>query len=448
MMKCLLKLMDVSTEADGSLTLQWTDDRFCFNATGWDNETESDPIRCHCPEAELTSGLCACLKLGGDALVNISDWMWLPNLFILNSAGGEKRSSSGLEQTLMISQGGAITWSTRFTESLATDFSLDLMPFDSQNLTINIGGYQSHGLQLIWADDQKGHVGGNTSKNNSIQRSYEKEKYDKRANAALAPKGWDICSSSAPHGSRSGDGTEACGGAAAPQPCTSDPCLQYLVGLSRNSYSYMFSYIYPSMLLLGISYLALYVDKASPGRPGIHSVTVLTELTLANAQRTQLPPVNDNMWIMSFMNTMLCFHIAIFVEFGIVHYAERQHLNQLLVSQGATASPNGSVFSPGGRRSPISLGVNAGGDRGSLVHALELERAASPPTQRHGEPESWCAEIRQWHRHANKIDTLFQLAMPPCIGVTWLHMMFVVGYSYSYAYFVSTTSTLAVPTTV
>ena len=25
------------------------------------------------------------------------------------------------------------------------------------------------------------------------------------------------------------------------------------------------------------------------------------------------PPVNDKMWIMSFMNTMLMFHIAIFV---------------------------------------------------------------------------------------------------------------------------------------
>jgi hypothetical protein len=67
----------------------------------------------------------------------------------------------------------------------------------------------------------------------------------------------------------------------------------------------MFSYVYPSMLLLGISYLALFVDKSSSGRPGIHSVTILTELTLANSQRAQLPPVNDNMWIMSFMNTML-----------------------------------------------------------------------------------------------------------------------------------------------
>ena len=68
------------------------------------------------------------------------------------------------------------------------------------------------------------------------------------------------------------------------------------------------------------------------------------------------------------------------------------------------------------------------------MHALELERAASPPAHRHGEPDSCCAEMRQWHRHAGKIDWLFRLSMPPCIGVTWLHMMFLVGYSYSYEY--------------
>lgn len=125
-------------------------------------------------------------------------------------------------------------------------------------------------------------------------------------------------------------------------------------------------------MLLGLSYLALFVDKQNPGRPGIHSVTVLTELTLASAQRQQLPPVrlnhrsmprtalrphpvsgreqhgitgsprctfrssqcfccaahraqvNDEMWIMQFQNTILFCHIAIFLEFGVVHYAARQ----------------------------------------------------------------------------------------------------------------------------
>ena len=244
--------------------------------------------QCHCAAHEREAGLCACLRLAGTALDNVSSWMWLPDLFILNSAGGGagQRSKTRLEQTLLISHAGSITWSTRFSESLGTDFSLDLMPFDSQNLTFNIGGYErGHDLQLIWAEDQDGHASGNsTNKNSSTQRSYAREKYDSLANAALAPKGWDICSATAPRG---GSPT-ACGGTAPPQPCAARPCLQYLVGLSRNSYSYMFSYIYPSMLLLGISYLALFVDKGSPGRPGIHSVTVLTELTLANAQRTAL----------------------------------------------------------------------------------------------------------------------------------------------------------------
>lgn len=57
-------------------------------------------------------------------------------------------------------------------------------------------------------------------------------------------------------------------------------------------------------------------------------MTVLTELTLASAQRQQLPPVNDEMWIMQFQNTILVCHILIFLEFGVVHYAARQMSRQ------------------------------------------------------------------------------------------------------------------------
>ena len=92
--------------------------------------------------------------------------MWLPDVFILNSAndGARQRSKTQLEQTLMISQAGSVTWSTRFVESLATDFSLDLMPFDSQNLTLNVGGFESgHSLHALFCisahvDTHLGHI--------------------------------------------------------------------------------------------------------------------------------------------------------------------------------------------------------------------------------------------------------------------------------------------------
>ena len=72
------------------MTLRWKDERFCFNATGWDNETTSlsapghPPAAhprvaseggCHCDSGEREAGLCACLRFGGDALVNASSWM-------------------------------------------------------------------------------------------------------------------------------------------------------------------------------------------------------------------------------------------------------------------------------------------------------------------------------------------------------------------------------------
>lgn len=68
-------------------------------------------------------------------------------------------------------------------------------------------------------------------------------------------------------------------------------------------------------MLLGLSYLALFVDKQNPGRPGIHSVTVLTELTLASAQRQQLPPVGNHELSISF-GPMLTVLAVRYIEVG------------------------------------------------------------------------------------------------------------------------------------
>ena len=42
--------------------------------------------------------------------------------------------------------------------------------------------------------------------------------------------------------------------------------------------------------------------------------------------------------------------VLIVLEFGVVHYAERRRLNELLVAQGAASTPGGTALTPSGKR--------------------------------------------------------------------------------------------------
>jgi hypothetical protein len=50
----------------------------------------------------------------------------------------------------------------------------------------------------------------------------------------------------------------------------------------------------------------------------------LTHLTIDSSIRSQLPSISDDTWITTFQSGVLYFHVTIFVEFCIVHYAYRQ----------------------------------------------------------------------------------------------------------------------------
>ena len=84
------------------------------------------------------------------------------------------------------------------------------------------------------------------------------------------------------------------------------------------------AYILPSGLLVFISYMGLFIGNHNPGRPGVHAVTILTHLTIDASIRAQLPSISDSTWISDYQSTVLNFHVAIFVEFCVVHYAYRQ----------------------------------------------------------------------------------------------------------------------------
>lgn len=66
------------------------------------------------------------------------------------------------------------------------------------------------------------------------------------------------------------------------------------------------------------------------------------------------------------------------------------------------------------------------------VHALEVEEASQ--TALGSSDDTCCKPLWLWHRHAGKIDWIFRIVMPPSVGVFWLQMMFLAGYTYSYEY--------------
>jgi hypothetical protein len=77
------------------------------------------------------------------------------------------------------------------------------------------------------------------------------------------------------------------------------PQRQFCFGqvLKRQTHSWVFGAILPSVILCMISYLGLYIARDNPGRPGVHCVTILAHFTLDSSMRTQIPHVGKNMWI-------------------------------------------------------------------------------------------------------------------------------------------------------
>jgi hypothetical protein len=301
--------------ADGTLILQWSDDRLCFNSEGWlpsnvpgcscDVASRAPVCDCCCGDGAAGTS-CSCLQLQGDKMANMSDVMWFPDVFVSNTLSANPARVDMREQRLTVSSDGHVTLRRRFIDRVNCHLKLRDMPFDHQRLAVQVGSFGG-AIDLRWIE-------GSTS-TESLQREHGYA-------ASGVPQGWRTCSEEdhCVHGSSVGLGQHE---------CFSEEgrvhCLQY-VDIRRYAYPYVFDYIFPAVLLVLISYLALFVEKSNPGRPGIHSVTVLTELTLASAQRKQLPPVKDEMWIIQFQNMMLMFHVLIFVEYGVVHYAERQKI--------------------------------------------------------------------------------------------------------------------------
>jgi hypothetical protein len=128
-----------SFEGDGELRLQWYDERLCFNSSLWNPTPDKD---CRCPKSDKD---CRCVVLRGQDMGNFTSWMWVPSsaakaLELRGDAGaGGGHSYSHVEQRLVVSSDGNVTWHRRFVEEFEAEFDETKMPFDQQILSIRIG---------------------------------------------------------------------------------------------------------------------------------------------------------------------------------------------------------------------------------------------------------------------------------------------------------------------
>lgn len=327
----------------------------------------------------------------------MSRWMWIPDVSV--KALGLRGALGHQEQRLTISMNGDITWHRRFVDKFETRLDFERMPFDNQTLTIDVGTFATGAepvTSLRW-------------------RTATDEAYSMRTSETQMPTSWIVCGSITKDG-KTRTGLEC--GAGLGEDRNGNTLSAHLL-IERNYDSYFYDYIYPSCMLMFLSYAALFIDKQNPGRPGIHSVTVLTEITLKSALSDLLPPVNDTngCWIVSLQNTLLVCHFLLFLEFGVVHYAERHKLRQKLKereeakllleldeqasrpdrpAQGGAAAEPAAAEGASRPASPVrsAAGVGGGGEGGEAarrVHSSEstgstLSRPVADARSDSGEP--------------------------------------------------------------
>ena len=294
------------------LRMQWQDDRMCFNGTRLppresvrsersDGAQHSTPARGSEP---------AVIELDEMSMVNtttgvsILQSLWLPDIHFVNSirTGDEAVPDADL---LSVDEFGNVTWSRRFIVTLSAQFKFGNLPFDQQSLDVILESYRmpSTAMEIEWAcmlnKDECLYSGISPSVSDNPEWGFR--------NITGKEQLWfDMVIEAAPSTS----------------PGFSRALFR--MDVERRREVWLHAYILPSSLLVFISYMGLFIGNHNPGRPGVHAVTILTHLTIDASIRAQLPSISDSTWITEYQSSMLNFHVVIFVEFCIVHYAHRQ----------------------------------------------------------------------------------------------------------------------------
>eukprot|EP01043_Picozoa_sp_COSAG02_P025118 COSAG02_NODE_1400_length_12844_cov_5.256493_14_plen_452_part_00 len=279
------------------LTLGWRDPRLCFNAALMPGTAKNGN-----KSVELDLNNRVEIKSGVDRLHEL----WLPDVNIENSVrlAGNVDPDADL---FKVYSNGTIEWSRRFVVTLSADLDFEKLPFDTQFLYVNLESYRmpADDLLLQW-DLQSFPHGLDQEFDNPEWQFYTQQKMEDDPSAAqqLATYcGWNSDPEyNSKHPIRSHCDrrcAKLCGVNTRQYAGDTDKFsrLRFSMVLMRQTHSWVFGAILPSVFLCLISYMGLYIARDNPGRPGVHCVTVLAHFTLDASMRTQIPNVGKNMWI-------------------------------------------------------------------------------------------------------------------------------------------------------
>eukprot|EP01051_Picozoa_sp_SAG22_P018313 SAG22_NODE_3047_length_1985_cov_2.118770_2_plen_439_part_01 len=309
------------------LRMRWRDERLCFNGSAL-------PPHSAVKRAPNVGGRGPLIELDEDTVLNQSTGVsiftsiWSPDVHFTNTTELPKDDA----RLLSVDETGHVFWSRRFIATLSANFDFKYLPFDSQNLSVSLESYRMNtdSVLLQWGRiDGDSCADGDCTDGDSqtgVGNIYNPEWVFKDNNipgTPCAPEPGLI--SCAPHGSSGSYWYTTMIKHHYPGIPGAYWRATFTMQVLRQSYMWEISYIFASQLLFFISYMGLYIGNHNPGRPGVHTVTILTHLTIDSSIRAQLPNVSNETWITEFQSTVLYFHVLIFVEYCIVHYAYRQN---------------------------------------------------------------------------------------------------------------------------
>ncbi|XP_067947398.1 glycine receptor subunit alphaZ1-like [Watersipora subatra] len=243
----------------------------------------------------------------GVLITNRLNDIWVPDLFIKNDKTSEKSEVTTLNAFLRLDGDGQLIYSLRVTATVACSMHLSKYPFDVQycDMFLESYGHLTEELKFYW-------------NNRSAQAVEINEKIQLPEHIIGKTMLRDCTESYNTTGSFS--------------------CISAQFEFKRNINYYMMGLFLPSILIVILSWVSFWIDKAStPGRVSLALLTILTMQNQMSSTLSQLPKVSYIKLVDVWLTVCLGFVFTGFLEYALVNKLatqEKEKQNKFSVSQG------------------------------------------------------------------------------------------------------------------
>ncbi|XP_046385253.1 pH-sensitive chloride channel 2-like [Ischnura elegans] len=266
----------------------------------------------------------------------LKDRLWIPHLYLSNERDSFVMGGGDLKDVLIsIQPDGMVLYSSRIKVDLFCLMDLQKFPFDQQECPLSFESwtYDTDELLLFWEPNSPVTLNENLHLTEyNLDDMWVNNSF---VSYALPGKSSPTEAMSAPFGNRTGDGgrffahdTDGDAKSYRGKFVGNYSTLVIHFHLSRQIGHYIMDYYLPSILLVGLSWIAFWLDpNAVPGRVTLGSSTLLTFITLTRNTGTALPKVSyvkaTEIWFM--VCTGLIF--GSLIEFAFVNTIWRRRKN-------------------------------------------------------------------------------------------------------------------------